>query len=76
MANIFHHIGGEMEISLHEVKAIGLLPIIGAPYEEFIPTNRRMLRDDLGEMEYDLTISELLRINAHLCDFFRCKKIS
>lgn len=65
--------------SIHSIKAevnqnlftwfedSGGLPILTVPYEEFIPTKRRLLfyRDDLGEMEYHSTISELLRIHAH-----------
>lgn len=60
LTNTFDHNGGEMGISLHDLKVIGVLPILSAPYEEFISTNERLLfsKDDIAELEYQTNIQE------------------
>ncbi|XP_020411123.1 uncharacterized protein LOC109946775 [Prunus persica] len=67
LSNTFHHGNGEMGISLYDLKVIGGLPILGLPYDEFIPLNRELCREDL----YPSTIGELLKIHAQLCVFHK-----
>ncbi|KAI5316830.1 hypothetical protein L3X38_036537 [Prunus dulcis] len=56
-----------MGISLYDLKVIGGLPILGLPYDEFIPLNRELCREDL----YPSTTGELLKIHAQLCVFHK-----
>ena len=64
LTNTFHHGVGELGISLYDLKVIGGLPVLGIPYEEFLPPNQELLDED----QYPSTITELLRIHATLCD--------
>ncbi|CAN6700225.1 unnamed protein product [Malus baccata var. baccata] len=52
-------------------KVIGGLPILGAPYEEFIPPNH----DPCKKKAYPSTFPELLRIHSQLCKFYGQKQI-
>jgi len=63
--NTFHHSGGEMGISLYDLKRIGGLTILGIPYEEFIPPNAQLLNPSL----YSPTVAELLRTHSRICKF-------
>ncbi|CAL9026469.1 unnamed protein product [Prunus brigantina] len=67
LSNTFHHGNGEMSISLYDLKVIGGLPILGLPYDEFIPPNEELCREDL----YPSSVGELLRIHAQLHNFHR-----
>ncbi|CAB4308903.1 unnamed protein product [Prunus armeniaca] len=67
LSNTFHHGNGEMGISLYDLKVIGGLPILGLPYDEFIPLNKELCREDL----YPSTVGELLKIHAQLCVFHK-----
>ncbi|TQE05683.1 hypothetical protein C1H46_008702 [Malus baccata] len=49
-----------MSISLYDLKVIGGLPILGVPYEEFIPPNHDLCRKEA----YPSTLPELLRIHS------------
>ena len=71
-SNTLHHIGGEMGISLYDLKTIGGLPILGIPYEEFIPTNKKLLNTSL----YHPCIVELLRIHSRLCNILKTQFVS
>ncbi|CAB4282678.1 unnamed protein product [Prunus armeniaca] len=62
LSNTFHHGNGEMSISLYNLKVIGELPILGLPYDEFIPLNEELCREDF----YHSSVGELLRIHAQL----------
>lgn len=50
-----------MGISLCDLMLIGGLPILGVPYEEFIPANEELQRTDPS------TLVELLNIHSELC---------
>lgn len=68
LTNTLHFGGGEMSISLHNLKTIGGLPISGVPYEEFLPPNEHLTeKDEQGNDFYPSTISELLIIHTKLC---------
>ncbi|CAL8999685.1 unnamed protein product [Prunus brigantina] len=67
LSNTFHHGNGEMSISLYDLKVIGGLPILGLPYDEFIPLNEELCREDL----YPSSVGELLRIHAQLHIFHK-----
>ncbi|KAM6569605.1 hypothetical protein CsatB_017590 [Cannabis sativa] len=62
---------GEMGISLYDLKVIGGLPILGVPYEEFIPLNEKLVSCDPCYS----TTAELLRIYAHICDYLKSKGV-
>ena len=38
LTNTLHHAIGEFSLSLYDLKIIGGLPVLGVPYDEFIPT--------------------------------------
>lgn len=67
LTNTLHHGNGEMGISLHDLKLIGGLPILGRPYEEFVPVNSELCSNG----PYPPTITELLRIHSQLCSFHK-----
>ncbi|CAB4316426.1 unnamed protein product [Prunus armeniaca] len=71
LSNTFHHGNGEMGISLYDLKVIGGLPILGLPYDEFIPLNNKLCREDL----YPSTVGELLRIHSQLCIFHKKEQV-
>ena len=64
LTNTLHHGAGEVGISLYDLGWIGGLPILGAMYEEFLPPNK----DSIGHDKYPVTVIELLRIHAELCE--------
>ncbi|KAI5314606.1 hypothetical protein L3X38_043782 [Prunus dulcis] len=66
LTNTLHQGNGEMGISLYDLKIIGGLPILGVPYEEFIPPNR----DLHCEAMFPPTIRELLLIYSQLCSLY------
>ncbi|CAB4268593.1 unnamed protein product [Prunus armeniaca] len=66
LSNTFHHGNGEMGISLYDLKVIGGLPILGLQYDECIPLNEELCREDL----YPLNV-ELLRIHTQLYIFHK-----
>lgn len=67
LSNMLHDGNGEMGISLYDMKTVGGLPILGVPYEEFIPPNK-----DTGPCgKYSATIQELLNIYSQLCVLYR-----
>ncbi|PON42744.1 Aminotransferase-like mobile domain containing protein [Trema orientale] len=72
LTNTFHHSSGEMGISLYDLKVIGGLPILGVPYEEFIPLNRKMVSGTL----HCPIVAELLRIHAQICDHMNATKVT
>ncbi|CAB4299031.1 unnamed protein product [Prunus armeniaca] len=55
-----------MGISLYDLKVIGGLPILGLQYDEYIPLNEELCREDL----YPLNV-ELLRIHTQLYIFHK-----
>jgi hypothetical protein len=67
LTNTLHHGNGEMSVSLHDLKVIGGLPIVGIPYEEFIPENKEMRRGG----PYPSTLTELLCIHSQLCELYK-----
>lgn len=67
LTNTLHHGNGEMGISLHDLKLIGGLPILGYPYEEFVPVNSELCSNG----PYPPTVTELLRIHSQLCSFHK-----
>ena len=69
LSNTFHHSSGDMGISLYDLKVIGGLPILGVPYEEFIPPNEKLMNGD----PCCSTTAELLRIHAQICDYLKHK---
>ncbi|CAN6711811.1 unnamed protein product [Malus baccata var. baccata] len=71
LTNTFHQGNGEMSISLYDLKVIGGLPILGAPYKEFIPPNGDLCKKET----YPSTFPELLRIHSQLCKFYGQKQI-
>ncbi|CAB4263733.1 unnamed protein product [Prunus armeniaca] len=60
LSNTLHHRNGEMSISSYDLKVIGGLPILGLPYDKFIPLNEELYYEDL----YPSSVGELLRIHA------------
>ena len=46
-----------MDISLYDMKVIGGSPILGIPYEEFIPLNAKLMK---GRMRNSI-VADLLR---------------
>ncbi|KAL6286893.1 hypothetical protein ACE6H2_011283 [Prunus campanulata] len=66
LTNTLHQGNGEMGISLYDLKIIGGLPILGIPYEEFIPPNQDLQREEM----YPSTIRELLLIYSQLCSLY------
>ena len=66
LTNTLHQGNGEMGISLYDLKIIGGLPILGVPYEEFIPPNRDLHREAM----FPPTIRELLLIYSQLCSLY------
>ncbi|XP_060970444.1 uncharacterized protein LOC133037370 [Cannabis sativa] len=72
LANTFHHSSGEMGISLYDLKVIGGLPILGIPYEEFIPLNAKLMQ---GPMRSPI-VAELLRTHARICVHLKVTKVS
>ena len=71
LTNTFHQGSGEMSISLYDLKVIGGLPILGTPYEEFLPSNYDLCKKEA----YSSILSELLRIHSQLCVFYGQKQI-
>lgn len=69
LTNTLHHGGGEMGISLNDLKQIGGLPILGEAYEEFLPPNEQMSK-------FPDTVSELLRLLADLCKHLKVREVS
>lgn len=67
LTNTLHHGNGEMSVSLQDLKLIGGLPIVGIPYEEFIPENKEMHL--VGP--YPSTSTELLCIHSQLCESYK-----
>ncbi|XP_062118261.1 uncharacterized protein LOC133831870 [Humulus lupulus] len=72
LANTFHHSSGEMGISLYDLKVIGGLPILGIPYEGFIPLNAKLMQ---GPMRIPIVV-ELLRTHAQICDHLNSTKVT
>ncbi|RXH71394.1 hypothetical protein DVH24_018749 [Malus domestica] len=67
LSNTLHDGNGEIGISLYDMKTIGGLPILGVPYEDFIPPNK-----DIGRCgKYSATIQKLLNIYSQLCALYR-----
>ncbi|KAL3522296.1 hypothetical protein ACH5RR_015130 [Cinchona calisaya] len=67
MTNTLHFVGGEMGISLLEMKIICLLPIVGMPYEEFVPSNHQLPAvNEVGKRLYLSIVFELLLIYTEL----------
>ncbi|KAM6557050.1 hypothetical protein CsatB_004069 [Cannabis sativa] len=71
LSNTFHHSSGEMGISLYDLKVIGGLPILGIPYEEFIPLNKRLV----GGTPYHSTTAELLRFHTQIYNYLKSVKV-
>ncbi|XP_060974547.1 uncharacterized protein LOC133039658 [Cannabis sativa] len=71
LSNTFHHSSGEMGISLYDLKVIGGLPILGIPYEEFIPLNKKLV----GGTPYHSTTAELLRFHTQIYNYLKSVKI-
>lgn len=61
LTNTLHHGAGEMSMSLYDLMLIGGLPLLGVPYEEFIPVNKELQPTDSN------TLADLLRIHSELC---------
>jgi len=72
MTNTLHFGGGELGISLNDMKEIGGLPILGSRYEEFLPSNKDLRRSK----HIPKTVSELLRIHYDLCIALGTREIS
>ncbi|KAM6563550.1 hypothetical protein CsatB_023548 [Cannabis sativa] len=70
LSNTFHHSNGEMGISLCDLKVIGGLPILGIPYEEFIPPNKKLV----GGTPYPSTTAELLRLHTQIYNYLKVSK--
>ncbi|KAH7861992.1 hypothetical protein Vadar_033477 [Vaccinium darrowii] len=75
LTNTLHHGGGEMSISLHDLKVIAGLPIFGIPYEEFLPTNEQLLKEQ-GQETPNAIISELLLLHTQMCMHLKASTVT
>ncbi|KAI5338987.1 hypothetical protein L3X38_018259 [Prunus dulcis] len=70
LTNTLNQENGEMGISLYDLKIIGALPILGVPYEEFIPLNRDFYREVMSWYFFSLFSGSY--ISGWMGEYFPC----